>query len=62
MKVNYTTSNKRISVEFEGDSQRDIFEQISKFQEVFEQSVCINVAMRIYASWLERLMITNTTS
>ena len=40
MKVNYTTSNKRISVEFEGDSQRDIFEQISKFQEVFEQSVC----------------------
>ena len=35
MKVNYTTSNKRISVEFEGDSQRDIFEQISKFQEVF---------------------------
>ena len=40
MKVNYTTSNKRITVEFEGDSQRDIFEQISKFQEVFEQSVC----------------------
>jgi DNA-directed RNA polymerase subunit RPC12/RpoP len=40
MKVNYTTNNKRITAEFEGDSQRDVFEQISKFQEVFEQNAC----------------------
>ena len=40
MKVTYTTNNKRISAEIEGDSHRDIFAEISKFQEVFEQSVC----------------------
>jgi len=41
MKVNYTTKNGRIGVELEGDSHRDIFEQISKFQEVFEEDTCI---------------------
>ena len=40
MKVTYTTNNKRISAEIEGDSHRDIFAEISKFQEVFEQGVC----------------------
>ncbi len=40
MKVNYTTNNNKISVEIEGDSHRDIFEQVSRFQEVFEQGTC----------------------
>ena len=40
MKVNYQTSNGRISVEIEGDSQRDIFAEIARFQEVFEETVC----------------------
>lgn len=40
MKVNYTSKNGRVSVELEGDGQRDIFEQISRFQEVFEEASC----------------------
>jgi len=40
MKVNYTTNNNKINVEIEGDSHRDIFDQISRFQEVFEQGTC----------------------
>ena len=40
MKVNYTSRNGRISVELEGDGQREIFEQISRFQEVFEEASC----------------------
>lgn len=40
MKVIYKTADGRLSVELEGDSQKDIFEQISRFQEVFEESVC----------------------
>ena len=40
MKANYTTQNGRITVEFEGDTQKSIFEQIGKFQEVFEQAQC----------------------
>lgn len=40
MKLTYTTYNNRINVEFEADTQRDIFEQIAKFQEVFEEDVC----------------------
>jgi len=40
MKANYTTQNGRITVEFEGDTQKSIFEQIGKFQEVFEQGQC----------------------
>ena len=40
MKVNYKTSNGRISVEIEGDSQRDIFAEIARFQEVFEETKC----------------------
>ena len=35
MKVTYKTRNGKLSVELEGDSQRDIFAEISKFQEVF---------------------------
>lgn len=40
MKITYTTKNDRIKVEIEGDSQRDLFDQISKFQEVFEEGIC----------------------
>ena len=40
MKVNYKTINGRLSVELEGDSQRDIFQEIARFQEVFEETVC----------------------
>ena len=39
MKLTYTTKNGRISVELEGDSHREIFNQIGKFQEVFEEDV-----------------------
>ena len=40
MKVNYRTRNGRLSVQLEGDSQRDIFAEVSKFQEVFEEDKC----------------------
>ena len=40
MKVNYKTKTGRIRVELEGDSQRDIIQQISKIQEVFEEEQC----------------------
>ena len=40
MKVNYQTKNGRLSVQLEGDSQKEIFEQISRFQEVFEETAC----------------------
>jgi ribosomal protein L40E len=40
MKLNYKTGNGKISVEFEGDSQKDLFGQIAAFQEVFEETKC----------------------
>ncbi len=40
MKLTYTTKNERISIEIEGDSHRDLFTGIAKFQEVFEENVC----------------------
>jgi len=40
MKVVYTTKDGRISVEIEGKTQTDIVEQLSEFQEVFEDRVC----------------------
>jgi len=40
MKLTYVTKNGRISAELEGDSQRDLFAQIGKFQEVFEEDAC----------------------
>lgn len=40
MKVNYTANNGRISVEFETDTQREIFQQLSDFQEVFDVTAC----------------------
>ena len=40
MKVTYTTSNGRFAVELDSDSQKDAFESIAQFQEVFEESIC----------------------
>jgi DNA-directed RNA polymerase subunit RPC12/RpoP len=40
MKLNYTTANNRITAEFEADTHRELFTQISRFQEVFEESKC----------------------
>lgn len=40
MKMTYTTKNGRIKVEIDGESQKDLFEGISKFQEVFDESSC----------------------
>ena len=36
MKLRYTTASGRISVEFEGNTQAELFEKIAEFQEVFE--------------------------
>lgn len=40
MKLKYTTSNGKISVEFEGEAQKDLFAQIAAFQEIFEETAC----------------------
>ena len=40
MKVTSTSKNGRLNTELEGDSPRDIFANIAKFQEVFEETVC----------------------
>ena len=40
MKVTYTTRDGRLSVEIEGKTQVDVFEQLAAFQEVFEDRVC----------------------
>tara|TARA_R110000744_G_scaffold245633_1_gene362289 strand:+ start:1261 stop:1590 length:330 start_codon:yes stop_codon:yes gene_type:complete len=38
MKINYKTG--RINVELEGDTQKDLFSQLSAFQEVFDENTC----------------------
>ena len=40
MKLNYTTKNGRLSVGIEAESQRELFSELNKFQEVFENDVC----------------------
>jgi ribosomal protein L40E len=40
MKLTYTTKNGRLKVELEGESQKDLFEAIGKFQEVFDETSC----------------------
>lgn len=40
MKVTYRTHDTRISVEVEGKDNKDIFRQLSVFQEIFEHRVC----------------------
>lgn len=40
MKVNYTSKNGRLAVEFEGKGHTGIWSQIAAFQEVFEENAC----------------------
>lgn len=40
MKITYTTGSGRITAEFEADSQKDLFTEINRFQEVFEEDKC----------------------
>jgi hypothetical protein len=42
MKLNYTTRNGRLTVELEGRTQPELFEQLAQFQEVFENVSCGN--------------------
>jgi len=41
MKINYR--NDKISVEIEGETQRDLFAQLGAFQEVFDETTCRQV-------------------
>lgn len=40
MKVTYSTGNGRLSVEFDAETQTDLFEQLAYFQEVFGETGC----------------------
>lgn len=40
MKLQYTTKDGRMTVEFEGSTQTDVVDQLASFQEVFEDNVC----------------------
>lgn len=40
MKITYSSKNGRLAAEIEGKSQKDLFHQISAFQEVFEETKC----------------------
>lgn len=40
MKVSYTTADKRLTVEVEGKDNKDVFSQLSLFQEIYEARVC----------------------
>ncbi len=42
MELSYTTRNGRLTVKLEGRSQTELFEQLSEFQEVFENVSCSN--------------------
>ena len=40
MKINYTTKNKRLNVKIESDSIKEIFKELAKFQEIFDEPIC----------------------
>jgi DNA-directed RNA polymerase subunit RPC12/RpoP len=40
MKISYTTKNGKIKAEFDSESPKDLFSEINKFQEVFEEDTC----------------------
>ena len=40
MKINYTSRSGRISVELDAETQRDAFQQLSDFQEIFDEVAC----------------------
>lgn len=43
MKLVYTTKDGRMSVEFEGANDKDLFRQLSHFQEIFEDTPSASV-------------------
>ena len=61
MKVNYTTASGRVSVELNGDTQREIFEQLSTFQEVFDETVCGKYAEAIMLDSSSETLTTTFT-
>ena len=62
MKITYTTKNGRISAEIEGESQRDLFENVNKFQDVFEELIAASVALTMLDLSSETWMTTFTTN
>ena len=40
MQVNYTTANGRLSVQLEASGHTDLWQKLSSFQEIFEESKC----------------------
>lgn len=41
MEVTYVSADGKLSVKVEGKTQKEIFEQIAQFQEVFENTECV---------------------
>lgn len=41
MKLSYTTVDGRMTIEVEGKSQTDLFEQLAEFQDCFETGPCV---------------------
>ena len=40
MQINYTSRSGRVSVALEAETQRDAFQQLSDFQEIFDEVAC----------------------
>lgn len=40
MKLTYVSKDGRMTVEFDADTQTDLFEQLANFQEIFEDNTC----------------------
>jgi hypothetical protein len=40
MKVKYTTKNKSLNVTIDSDSVKDVFKELAKFQEIFDEPIC----------------------
>jgi hypothetical protein len=40
MKLSYTSACGRFKAEFEGSTQKEVFEKVAEFQEVFEEPAC----------------------
>lgn len=50
MKVTYTTKNGRMTVEFEVSSQKELFRELHRFQEVFEDTASAKVDDSLHQS------------
>ncbi len=40
MKINYSTKNNQINVEFDANSIKEAFKNLAEFQEIFDESNC----------------------